>query len=164
MRPESAKDNLCHQLPGSRNSSFGEVLSFFESQVPATATDPHLTLLEMSRAIASHTNVDALVRDLGRRLHGLLDVTYLTLMIHDDDRDVMLTHTVHTQQPGPIAEREYSMEQSPSAGVWRTQQPLVVADISHESRYPVVMKSSARTASSRSALCPLPPPPAGLEP
>ena len=32
------------------------------------------------------------------------------------------------------------MEESPSAGVWRTQEPLVVGDISQESRFPEVMK------------------------
>jgi formate hydrogenlyase transcriptional activator len=123
------------------HSSFLEKwMSFSETPISAIPADPYGTLLEMSRAMAAHTSVDELVRELGRRLHNLLDFTYLTLMIHDDNRDVMLTHTVHTQQPGPVADPEYSMEQSPSAGVWRTQEPLVVGDLDQENRYPVVMK------------------------
>jgi len=71
-------------------------MSSFETPISAIPADPYRTLLEMSRAMAAHTSVDELVRELGRRLHNLLDFTYLTLMIHDDVRDVMLTHTVHT--------------------------------------------------------------------
>ncbi len=115
-------------------------MSSFETPISAIPADPYRTLLEMSRAMAAHTSVDELVRELGRRLHNLLDFTYLTLMIHDDARDVMLTHTVHTVSPGPVAAPEYTMEQSPSAGVWQSQQPLVVGDIAEETRYPVVMK------------------------
>ncbi len=114
-------------------------MSSFETRVSAIPADPYRTLLELSRAMAVHTSVDELVRELARRLHELLDFTYLTLMIHDDQRDVMLPHTVHSLQPGPVPQPEYSMEESPSAGVWRTQQPLVVADIARETRFPVVM-------------------------
>ncbi|MGC2109842.1 MAG: sigma 54-interacting transcriptional regulator, partial [Candidatus Korobacteraceae bacterium] len=115
-------------------------MSSFEASIPVITSDRYRTLLEMSRAMAVHTSVDELVRELARRLHELLDFTYFTLMIHDDERDVMRTHTVHRLQPGPIAAPEYSMEESPSAGVWRSQEPLIVADIAHETGFPTVMK------------------------
>lgn len=115
-------------------------MSFIESQISAIPVDRYRTLLELSRAMASHASVDELVRGLAARLHELLDFTYLTLMTHDDQRDVMRAHTVHSLQPGPVAAPEYSMEESPSATVWRTQQPMVVADISQEARFPTVMK------------------------
>jgi formate hydrogenlyase transcriptional activator len=115
-------------------------MSAFETRISAIPDDRYRTLLELSRTMASYTSVDDLVRELGRRLHEMLDFTYFTLMMHDDERDVMLTHTVHTLRPGPLAEPEYSMQDSPSAGVWRSQQPLVVHDVAAmERRYPLVM-------------------------
>ncbi len=115
-------------------------MSSMESFVPAVTAERYRTLLELSRAMAAHSSIDELVRGLATRLHDLLDFTYLTLMIRDDERDVMRAHTVHSFLPGPVAAPEYSMQESPSAEVWRTQQPMVVTDLSHEDSFPTVMK------------------------
>src|ERR1700744_5079348 len=131
-------------------------MSSLETQIPAIPTDPYRTLLELSRAMASHTSIDELVRELARRLHELLDFTYLTLMVRDDERDVMRTHTVHSLQPGPVAASEYSMEESPAGEVWRTQQPLVIDDLTQETRYPLEVKFLRQNGVRSCCIVPLP--------
>src|SRR5581483_5306265 len=88
-------------------------------------------LLEVSKAIASHRNLEELFQDLGKRLHAVLKFTYLSLLLHDPVRNVMRLHTF---------DMEFRMEESPSAWVWQTQGPLIVEDVSTESRSPRVMK------------------------
>jgi formate hydrogenlyase transcriptional activator len=101
----------------------------------------YVTVLEVAKAIAAHRSLEELFQDLARRLHSILNFTYLSLLLHDPDRNVMRLHTLDTRQRGALQPgMEFSMEESPSAWVWLNQQPLVVADIERETRSPRVMK------------------------
>src|SRR5215475_12930305 len=100
----------------------------------------YLTLLEVSEAIAAHRSLEELFQDLGRRLHCLLNFTYLSILLHDPERNVMRLHNLDMQEPGTLqAGMEFSMEESPSARVWQTQEPMVVGDVLAEVRSQRVM-------------------------
>jgi len=103
---------------------------------PAETNDLYLTLLEVSQAIAEHKSLTELFADLSRRLHAILPFTYLSVLLYDAEHNVMRLHTLHADglaglQPG----MEFSMDESPSAEVWRTQQPLVIEDTAREFRF-----------------------------
>jgi formate hydrogenlyase transcriptional activator len=102
----------------------------------------YLTLLEVSKSIASHRNLSELFHDLAERLHRLVNFHFLTMMLHDATRNVMRLHLLETAAPGKLqAGEEYAMEESPSALVWRTQEPLIIDDLERETRFPRVLKS-----------------------
>jgi len=101
----------------------------------------YVTLLEVSHAIANHKSLPELFQDLARRLHTVLNFTYLSLILHDSVEDVMRLHTLHSEdkstiQPGAA----FSMTESPSAEVWRTQEPLIIADTRVETHFSRAMR------------------------
>jgi formate hydrogenlyase transcriptional activator len=99
--------------------------------------EQYRALLEVSHSIAQHRNLSELFHDLAGRLHPLLSFHYLTVLLHDATRNVMRLHIIETTMPSMRhAGEEYSMEDSPSALVWRTQQPLIIDDVERETRFP----------------------------
>ena len=77
----------------------------------------YVTLLEVSQAIANHKSLPELLQDLARRLHTVLNFTYLSLILHDSVEDVMRLHTLHSEakstfQPGAA----FSMKQQTVEG------------------------------------------------
>jgi formate hydrogenlyase transcriptional activator len=113
--------------------------------LPAQIDDPrgnqYITLLEVSQAIAAHKSLTELFQDLGRRLHTVLNFTYLSLILHDPVQDLMRLHTLHSENAGTIQPGSaFGMTESPSAEVWRTQRPLIIADTGQERRFSRAMK------------------------
>jgi len=110
-------------------------------QISEETDNRYVTVLEVAKAIAAHRSLEELFQELARRLHSILNFTYLSLLLHDPDRNVMRLHTLDTRQPGILQPgMEFSMEESPSAWVWQNQKPLVVGDIERETRSPRVMR------------------------
>ena len=105
----------------------------------ADAPRQYQALLEVSQSIASHRDLAALFRDLVERLPRVLSFDSLWLVLHDPARNRMRLHVLE----GPVreaAERsawplERPMEESPSALVWSTQEPLVVFNLADDPRY-----------------------------
>jgi formate hydrogenlyase transcriptional activator len=109
--------------------------------VQQVAPDRYAALLELSKIIASHRDLEELFRDLAPLLHSVIRFDYLSVLLHDPARDVMRIHTLEGWGPGTVhAGMEFSMEESPSAWVWRTQEPLLVPDVTRETRFPQAMK------------------------
>jgi formate hydrogenlyase transcriptional activator len=108
---------------------------------PSSTDDLYLTLLEVSQAIADHKSVTELFDDLSRRLHPILHFTYLSVLLHDPDHNVMRLHTLHADHRANLQTgMEFTMEESPSAEVWRTQRPMVIVDTTREFRFSRVMQ------------------------
>ena len=106
-----------------------------------STSNQYVTLLEVSQALASHKSLPELFQDLGRRLHTILNFTYLSLILHDPIDDVMRLHTLHSEhkstiQPGSA----FGMTESPSAEVWRTQNPLIITDTTSETHFSRAMR------------------------
>jgi formate hydrogenlyase transcriptional activator len=94
-------------------------------------------LLEVGEAIAQQRDLPALFHDLAGRLHSVVEFDFLTLVLHDSERNVMRLHILETQSPAEgVAGRESPVEDNPSGWVLQTQQPFVVDDLEQESRFP----------------------------
>ena len=99
-------------------------------------------LLEVAEAIALHRDLGELFHDLAGRLHRVVQFDYLNLVLHDTARNVMRLHILETSQPTRVRPGlELPVGETPAGTVWETQQPLVVADIEQESRYPTLLQT-----------------------
>ena len=94
-------------------------------------------LLEVAESIAQHRDLAALFHDLAERLHCVVDFDFLTLILHDPDRNVMRLHILETRLPTPVKTgSESPVEGHPSGWVWQSQQPFVVTDTEEDHRFP----------------------------
>jgi formate hydrogenlyase transcriptional activator len=98
-------------------------------------------LLEVSESIALHRDLNALFHDLAARLHPIIEFDFLSLVLHDESRDVMRLHILETEldtdmHPG----KETPVEKSLGGQVWKTQRPLVIDDVQSETRFPETME------------------------
>jgi formate hydrogenlyase transcriptional activator len=94
-------------------------------------------LLEVAESIAQHRDLAALFHDLAERLHAVVDFDFLTLVLHDPERNVMRLHILETRllTPGKTGS-ETPMEGHPSGWVWQSQQAFVVSDTEEDERFP----------------------------
>jgi formate hydrogenlyase transcriptional activator len=94
-------------------------------------------LLEVAESIAQHRDLAALFHDLAERLHCVVDFDFLTLVLHDPERNVMRLHILETRLPTPAKTgSETPMDGHPSGWVWQSQQPFVVSDTEEDHRFP----------------------------
>src|SRR5258708_3185483 len=94
-------------------------------------------LLEVSEAIAQQRDLPALFHDRAARLHSVIDFDFLSLVLHDGVKNVMRLHVLETRIPTEKVEgSESPIEGNPSGWVWQTQEPLVIADVQEETRFP----------------------------
>jgi formate hydrogenlyase transcriptional activator len=100
-------------------------------------TKKYLTLLELSKAIASHRELAELFHDIACRLQYLFDFTHLGVLLHDSSHNVMRLHLLETCDPTQWqAPAEVPMEGSIAGWVWQHQEPVVIHDLELESRFP----------------------------
>ncbi len=98
----------------------------------------YATLLELSKAIASHRNLSDLFHDLAARLHQIFDFRSIGVMLHDETQNVMRLHILETSEPAfQQAPAEVPIDGSITGWVWRNQQPVVVHDVNQETRFPI---------------------------
>jgi formate hydrogenlyase transcriptional activator len=100
--------------------------------------DLHRTLLEVSRATASHRDLESLLRDLTGVLQRVAPFDVLRLVLHEPERDVMRLHTLAAIHPVVTTVLELPTVESPSGVAMLTQQPVVVTDIDRETRFAAV--------------------------
>jgi formate hydrogenlyase transcriptional activator len=117
-----------------------------ENLLAAGEAREHRTLLEVSRAIASHTNLSDLFRALIEGLRPpecprcIVDFDFLAVALYDADRNVMRTHFLDSGAVSPVKSGlEFSMEESIAGLVWQTQQALIIADTERETRFSAVI-------------------------
>ncbi len=96
-------------------------------------------LLEVSESIASHRDLEELFQDLAQRLPQIVPFDYINVVLHDASRNVMRLCFLVTSEPSTFSTGlEIPMDESPGGLVWRTQQPLTVNDLTHETRFPML--------------------------
>src|ERR1044071_3487111 len=111
-----------------------------ESLQPASASvvEQYRALLAVSEAINSNRDLDELFRDLARRLGSIISFDYVSVLLHDSERDSMRLILWQTPEQEPLAAGwEGPVEGSGAGWVWRTQEPLLGHDAERESRFPV---------------------------
>jgi formate hydrogenlyase transcriptional activator len=106
--------------------------------VLADAPRQYQALLEVAQSVASHRDLNALFRDLVERLPRVVSFDSLWLVLHDPARNRMRLHVL--EGPARVAEEnawplERPMDESPSALVFSTQEPLVVVNLAEDPRY-----------------------------
>ena len=100
-------------------------------------TQKYLTLLELSKAIASHRDLSELFHDLACRLRNLFHFRDLGVMMHDAQRNVMRSHILESCEPAlRSTPTEVPIEGSIAGWVWQHQQPMIVRDLQLETRFP----------------------------
>jgi formate hydrogenlyase transcriptional activator len=110
-------------------------------QIPAidVQTQKYLTLLELSKAIASHRDLAELFRDLACRLRNLFNFRDLAVMLYDSKKNVMRSYVLeeYQQQRAWInkSPNEVPVETSINGRVWKDQQPIVIRDLDQETRF-----------------------------
>src|SRR6201982_3477603 len=94
-------------------------------------------LLDISKIIAQHRDLKTLFHELAARLHSIVESDFLTLVLHDPDKNSMRLHVLETRMESdkPVG-TEYPVEGNPSGWVWQTQQPFIVTDLETETRFP----------------------------
>src|SRR5215471_8528613 len=104
-------------------------------------------LLEVSESIASHRDLGELFHDLAQRLPRTLEFSYIALILHDPERNVMRLHILEAPRPVHIAPGfELRVEESVGGWVWQHQQPLVIENVDQETRFPKLMAVAVENA------------------
>src|SRR5262245_22525050 len=113
------------------------MVAFMESgdRKAETLRDQYQSLLEITESIVSRRDLTELLHDLARPLRNVLHFDYLSVRLHDPERNVMRIHMLEKSAPGEL-ERELPVEGSLGGYVWQTQQGLLIDDIDHEDRFP----------------------------
>ncbi|MCA1578328.1 MAG: sigma 54-interacting transcriptional regulator [Acidobacteria bacterium] len=97
----------------------------------------YLTLLELSKAIASHRDLTGLFHDLACRLQSLVDFSHLGVLLYDKKHNVMRFHLLETCEPTEAqAPLEVPMEGSIAGWVWQNQDAVVIRDLENDDRFP----------------------------
>ena len=97
------------------------------------------SLLEVTESIASHRDLSELFHDLAQPLRNVLHFDYLSVRLHDPERNVMRIHVLEKSAPGELVP-ELPVGESLGGFVWQTQQALLIDDIEHEVRFPRAMQ------------------------
>jgi len=102
----------------------------------AAVVDPelHRTLLDVLRAVASHRDLQTLLRELFDVLQRVVPFARVTLVLHDPGPDIMRLHAL----AGPAVPYvvELPVAESPAGIAWQTQRPLVLEHIDRDTRFP----------------------------
>jgi len=102
-------------------------------------TQKYLTLLELSKAIASHRDLSELFHDIACRLRNLFPFRDLAVMLHDGNQDVMRGYYYEGCAEAEWASNkavEVAIDESINGHVWRDQQPLIIRDLDRDTRFP----------------------------
>jgi formate hydrogenlyase transcriptional activator len=117
-------------------------------------------LLAVAQAIAAHTDLGALLRDLAAALHGHLPAGYLSFaLIEPDHRSAKLQflEPVGGVAPPDPADTptELPAAESPTALVWKTQEPLWLDLDGGDARFPVLRAAYKRQGVRAACFVPL---------
>lgn len=97
-------------------------------------------LLEVSEAIAAHRDLTNLIQDLAQRLPPIVPLNFIGLALYRPDRDTIKDYIIQANIPADIqGGKEWALDDHPSGWVWRAQQPLIISDLTHDSRFPKVL-------------------------
>lgn len=101
-------------------------------------TQNYLTLLELSKAIASHRDLSELFHDLACRLQKFFPFRDMAVMLHDAHRNVMRSYTLQgcdAAEWTSAEPTEVSISDSINGYVWSTQTPIIIDDLDHDFRF-----------------------------
>lgn len=120
-----------------------------------TECQQYRTLLAVAEAITAHRDLQGLFHDLAARLRQVVRFDFLILVLHDPANNTMRRHILESADASPVeAPGALPVEEGPAGWVWQTQQPLILADLSKESRWPRFLELVAQVGTR--SICELP--------
>ncbi len=103
--------------------------------------EQYRALLEVSEAIAANRHLTGLIRDLSGRLQQAVQFDYISLILHDPQRDILRLQTLETPIQTSIQTGfEMSVDESPAGEAFKTQEPFIASNVEQESRYPALFQ------------------------
>ena len=101
-------------------------------------TQKYLTLLELSKAIASHRDLSELFHDIACRLRHLFSFRDLAVMLHDGQKNVMRSYLFEgCEQRGLVGKEptEVPIDDSINGQVWLNQKAMIISDLDDDHRF-----------------------------
>jgi formate hydrogenlyase transcriptional activator len=96
-------------------------------------------LLGVLESITRHGDLTELFHDLAQRLRPVVPFDFITVVLHDAAENVMRLHIMESAQPQSVRlGPETAPAESPGGWVWQTQEPMIIPDYEHETRFPRV--------------------------
>ena len=111
--------------------------SYFDSDADLRRYE---ALLEMADLVVHHHNLPELFAALAGRLRQVAAADAANFSLYDPIKNTMRLHVWEGEEIVPLA-AEVSVEESPSGWAWQNQQPLVVADLAVDPRFPPVLRT-----------------------
>jgi formate hydrogenlyase transcriptional activator len=94
-------------------------------------------LLEALESLTRHDDLTRLFHELAQRLRKVVEFDFISVMLHDAAADVMRLHILESEQPMNIGlGPSLAPARSPGGWVWRSQEPMLIADYDREPRFP----------------------------
>jgi formate hydrogenlyase transcriptional activator len=111
----------------------------FRDEKAGVLGDQYQTLLEVTESIALHRDLSALFRDLAQSLRNAFQFDYLSVRLHDPERQVMRIHILESSSPVTL-DLELPVVDSLGGWVWENQQPMIINNVEEEIRFSRAMK------------------------
>jgi len=122
---------------------------------PAFSAEQYCSILEVSQAITKHRDLPELFHSLAHLLPRIVKVDFLGLALFDHHRRTVKDYLIQANVPADIeGGKEWRVDQHPAGTVVHTQQPVLVSDITLDTRYPDVFP--LMQADGVTSLCALP--------
>jgi len=119
-----------------------------------TSAEIYEAVVALSRSIAGRSDLESLLSGVGESVLRIVGFDYVGLALHDTKNDVMQGHIL--RMPGTAtASLCLPVDQDPAGWVWRNQQPLVIARLEAETRWPAFRDSVRSTGVNAVTLVPL---------
>ncbi|MBZ5670377.1 MAG: sigma 54-interacting transcriptional regulator [Acidobacteriia bacterium] len=106
-----------------------------------TAVERYRALLRVSESIAAHRDLPELFRSLAALLHRLVTFDFICLTLPDPAHGVVRLHVLEGSIPTRFQPGfEIPMEEDIRQLVWENQQPLVISNLEHDDRFPIIVR------------------------
>jgi formate hydrogenlyase transcriptional activator len=121
-----------------RRVSAIEALYRRRSDSPAPGlSNAGVQLTQLTDALTTHGDVQSLLENLSDIVAPIIQFDTVSVMLYDADIKAMRGYAADTDSPTSFrTNKEYALNDCPQGTVWRTQQPLQIADLRRDERFP----------------------------
>jgi L-rhamnose mutarotase len=107
----------------------------FGTDSPAPESGLSRLLLEITDLVVRAASLPDLFKELAPRVLALTNCSFVNFSLHDERQNCMLTHYwKKNQESGELD--AFAVDECISGWVWTHQEPLTIADIHCENRFP----------------------------
>ena len=122
--------------------------------VGSSTTEIYEAVIALSRSIAGRSDLESLLSGVGESVRRIVGFDYVGLTLHDSRSGMMRGHFL--RKPGaPAQNLSLPVDQDPAGWVWLHQQPLVIASLEAETRWPAFRERVRPTGVDAMTLVPL---------